>query len=80
MTLYRTLALVALCALTAACGSSREQLAQRNSERCAARGLAPNSDAFNQCVTGLETERDSRMESRRLEMMERSGVPPSAMR
>ncbi len=82
--MYRTaprfLLLAALCALAAGCLSSRDQVAQRNNERCAARGFQPNTDRFSECLVALDSERDARMESRRRDMMERSNVPPAAMR
>jgi hypothetical protein len=76
----RSMILLALTGFLAGCASSAEQLAQRNNERCAARGLQPDTDAFSDCVVALETERNVRMESRRRDMMERSNVPPAATR
>jgi hypothetical protein len=77
---HQPIILLMLAALLAGCASSAEQLAQRNNERCAARGLQPNTDAFSDCVVALETERTVRMESRRRDMMERSNIPPAATR
>ena len=77
--LLRPFILLALGALVAGC-SSPQQLAQRNTDRCAARGLQPGTDAFNDCVVALETERDVRTRSRHREMMERSNVPAAATR
>jgi hypothetical protein len=76
----RFIILLALAGLVANCASSAEQLAQRNNERCAARGLQPNTDAFSDCVVALDSQRDQRMESRRRDMMERSAIPGSAIR
>ena len=80
MNKIRCITLLALAVLLAACASSPEQVAQRQNERCAARGLQPNTDAFNECVAALDNERDRRMESRRRDMIERSNVPPAASR
>jgi hypothetical protein len=74
-TLPRLLLASGLCLLAAGCFSTAEQLAQRNSERCAARGHQPNTKLFNDCLAQLETERDLRTEARRREMVERSAVP-----
>jgi hypothetical protein len=60
--------------------SSREQLAQRNQERCEARGYQPKTDAYDDCVVRLESERDVRTESRRLEMLEKSSNPTTGGR
>jgi hypothetical protein len=78
--LCRSVVLLALAGLAAGCGSSRERLAQRDQEQCAARGLKPNTDAFSDCILALESQRDQRMESRRRDMMERSAIPGSAIR
>jgi len=72
----RPILLLALTALVAGCASSAEQLAQRNNERCAARGLQPNTDAFADCVTRLDNERDVRMQSRHRDLLEKTTVPP----
>ena len=57
--------------------ASTEQLAQRNNERCAARGFQPNTDAFNNCLLQLESERELRMDTRRRELNERTYIPPT---
>lgn len=80
MTLFRALVLTAVCALATGCLSSREQTAQNDNDRCAARGLQPNTDRFSDCLLGLQTERDVRKESRRRDMMERSNMPAAATR
>ena len=77
---YPTLPVLILGALLANCAMSAEQRAQRDNERCAARGLQPNTDAFSNCLTALETERQTRSDTRHREMMERSNVPPAATR
>jgi hypothetical protein len=76
----RIIALTAVCLLTAGCLSSREQVTQRDQDRCVARGYQPGTDAHADCVTRLESDRDTRMETRRREMMERSNVPAAATR
>ena len=59
------------------CCSSMARLAQNDSDRCAARGLQPGTDAFSDCVARLETERKVRAESRYRDMVvERTAVPP----
>ena len=70
----RPVLVLLLSAMAAGC-SSTERLAQRNNERCEARGYQPKTDAFNDCVVRLESEREVRVESRRLEMLEKSSNP-----
>ena len=72
----RTILLLALSAALAGCASSSERIAQRNNEQCAARGLAPNSDAFADCVTRLETERDARINARHRDLVTQTTAPP----
>jgi hypothetical protein len=67
--------LLLLAALAAACTSAK-QLAERNNERCVARGYTPGTDAFADCVVRIEGEGQARMERNRREMMERPGGPP----
>jgi hypothetical protein len=66
-----------LLSLLAGCTSAKD-VAARNNERCAARGLQPNSDAFAECVTQLETSRDLRMETNRRALMERPPDLPTS--
>jgi hypothetical protein len=73
----RPLLVLALCALATGCITSAEQQAQRNEERCAARGLQPNTDAFKDCMVRIDTERELRMQTRRQEMLEKSAIPSS---
>ena len=73
----RPLLVLALCALTAGCITSAEQQAQRNEERCTARGYQPNTDAFKDCMVRIDTERELRMQTRRQEMLEKSAIPSS---
>jgi hypothetical protein len=73
----RPILLLSLCALLGGClTTSPEQIAQRNNDRCTARGYQPNTKEFEECVTRLETERGLRMQSRHQEMLERSAAPP----
>jgi hypothetical protein len=70
----RSILPLALCLLVASCASTT-QLAQRDSDRCAARGYQPNTDDFKDCIVRLETERTVRTDARHREMMERSSAP-----
>jgi len=70
----RPILLLTLCLLVTGCASSA-QLAQRNEERCTARGLQPKTDAFADCILRLETESEVRKDARHREMMERSSNP-----
>lgn len=75
----KTAALVLVLALAptlAGCFTTQQSAAQRNEERCAARGLKPNTDAFSDCVVALETERDSRMQRAHRENLSRTTIPP----
>jgi hypothetical protein len=72
--LPRLILSLALSLFVAGCGSVG-QLAQRDEERCAARGLQPQTDAFTNCIVSLETERKLRMDARHREQVERSGAP-----
>ena len=73
----RSLPLLAvLAALLVGCASAKD-VAARNEERCQARGLAPKTDNYENCLRQLENERDTRMESRRREQLERPAIPPS---
>ncbi len=73
----RSFLVLALCALGTGCITSAEQQAQRNEERCAARGFQPNTDAFKDCMVRIDTERELRMQTRRQEMLEKSAIPSS---
>ena len=70
----RSILLLALGLFVAGC-SSASQLAQRDEERCAARGLQPQTDAYTNCLVSLETERKLRMDARHREQVERSAAP-----
>jgi uncharacterized protein YecT (DUF1311 family) len=63
-------------ALLAGCTSAKD-VAQHNEERCLARGHQPKTDAYQNCIAQLENERDTRMETRRRELLEQSAAPPS---
>ena len=73
----RSILLLALSVLLASCITSAEQVAQRNNERCEARGYKPGTDAFSDCVVRVESERDARTEARRREAIEKPALPPS---
>lgn len=70
------LALLLVTALTVTGCASSAQLAQRDEERCAARGYQPKTDGFADCLLRLESERSERTETRRREMLEKPYVPP----
>jgi len=64
-----------LCALATGCITTAEQQAKRNEERCVERGYQPKSDAFNDCIVRLDTERTLRMDQRHREVVEKSAMP-----
>jgi hypothetical protein len=75
--LTRSIVLLVLTTALAGClTASPEQIAQRNADRCTARGYQPNTKEFEECVTRIETERGLRMQTRHQEMLERSAAPP----
>jgi len=67
----RIIFLSALCALVAACATSPEQQAQRDDERCTARGYTPQTKQHDDCVSGLASSRDARMQRQHRELVER---------
>ena len=73
----RSILALALCALTAGCITTAEQQTKRNEERCVERGYQPKSDAFNDCVVRIETDRTVRMDQRHREAVEKSAIPSS---
>jgi hypothetical protein len=77
---YRSILALALGALVTGCITTAEQQAQRNEERCAARGYQPKTDPFNDCVVRMESERSGRMESNRRYQLEKSDNPTTANR
>jgi hypothetical protein len=73
----RPILALTLCALVAGCITTAEQQAKRNEERCVERGYQPKSDAFNDCIVRLDTERTVRMDQRHREAVEKSAIPSS---
>ena len=73
----RPILALTLCALVAGCITTAEQQAKRNEERCVERGYQPKSDAFNDCIVRLDTERTVRMDQRHREAIEKSAIPSS---
>ena len=71
---YRPFLLLSLTLLVAGCASA-EQLAQRDNERCTARGLQPETKDFNDCLAQLENERVARRDARHREQIEKSANP-----
>ena len=67
--LFLTLGALAGC-------TSSAQVVQSYETRCEARGLEPGSQAFKECVARFDTERSVRMESRRMEMLDKTTAPP----
>jgi hypothetical protein len=70
----RPILALTLCALAAGCITTAEQQAKRNEERCVERGYQPKSDAFNDCIVRLDTERTVQ---RHREAVEKSAIPSS---
>jgi hypothetical protein len=70
-TFSRLIFLAMLCGLVAACATSPEQQAARDDERCTARGYKPQTKEHDTCVAGLVSSRDSRMQQRHRELVER---------
>jgi len=69
-TFCRSIVVLVLSALIAACAMTAEQQAARDDERCTARGLQPQSKAHDDCVTGLQASRDSRSQQRHRDLVE----------
>jgi hypothetical protein len=72
----RATLLLAVSLLVAGCATSPEQLAKRDSDRCAARGLQPTTKAHDDCLTGLESQRDARTRARHKELVEQRAPTP----
>lgn len=70
----RLLLLPVVALLLAGCWTTG-QLAQRDSERCVARGYRPDTPDFKKCLVEVETERQTKMDARHREMLERSAIP-----
>ena len=60
-----------LCGLVAACATSPEQQAARDDERCTARGYKPQTKQHDDCVSGLASSRDARLQRQHRELVER---------
>ena len=75
MSFRRPILLLTLSVLVAGCATSPEQQAQRDNERCAARGLQSNTKAHDDCVNALVSQRDARMNARHRELVERPATP-----
>ena len=71
---------LALGILVTGCITTAEQQAQRNEERCVARGYQPKTDEFKDCVVRIETERSQRMESNRRQLLEKPDNPTTGNR
>jgi uncharacterized protein YecT (DUF1311 family) len=67
----RTILVLTLSVLVASCAATAEQQAKRDGDRCAARGLTPDSKAHDDCLTQVERARDARLQSRHRELVER---------
>jgi uncharacterized protein YecT (DUF1311 family) len=72
----RFICMAVVCALAAACAVTAEQQAQRDNERCSARGLQPESKAHDDCVSALANQRDARMQRGHRELVERPAPTP----
>jgi hypothetical protein len=70
----RLILIVSLALLAAGCASTK-QLAERDNERCAARGFQPNTDAFSNCLVQLDSERDARKDANRRALLEKPDIP-----
>jgi hypothetical protein len=62
--------------LVAACAMSPEKQAQNDEQRCTARGLKPTTKEHDDCVSGLTSSRDARMQQRHRELVERPAPTP----
>ena len=67
----RLIFLSALCGLVAACATSPEQQAATRRKRCTARGYKPQTKEHDECVIGLASSRDARMQRQHRELVER---------
>jgi hypothetical protein len=76
----RSILALALGIFVTGCITTAEQQAQRNEERCVARGYQPKTDAFNDCVVRIESERGQRMESNRRQLLEKPDNPTTSNR
>jgi hypothetical protein len=69
-TFCRAILVLVLTGLVAACAMTAEQQAQRDDERCTARGLQPTTKAHDDCVLGLRGQRDVREQQRHRDLVE----------
>jgi hypothetical protein len=76
MTIGRTVLLLTLSGLMAACALTAEQQAKRDSDQCVARGLQPGSQGHDDCLTRIASARDARLQARHRELVERPVLPP----
>jgi uncharacterized protein YecT (DUF1311 family) len=60
-----------LSLLVASCATTPEQQAQRDSDRCTARGLQPSSKQHDDCLSQIANNRDARMQAGHRELVER---------
>jgi hypothetical protein len=72
---FRPSILLLAAGLALAGCTSAAQLAERDNERCAARGFTPKTDLYDNCLLQLESDRSVRTEQRRREMMEKPFDP-----
>jgi hypothetical protein len=74
----RSIVVLALGPLVTGClTTSPEQQAKLNEERCLNRGYKPGTDGFSDCVVRVDSERDTRLQARHREAVEKSGIPSS---
>jgi hypothetical protein len=75
-TFYRSIVVLTLTGLVAACAMTAEQQAARDDERCTARGLQPTSKGHDDCVSGLQRQRDTRLQQRHQDLVEQRAPTP----
>jgi hypothetical protein len=75
-TFCRSIVVLVLSALIAACAMTAEQQTARDDERCTARGLQPQSKAHDDCVLGLRASRDTREQQRHRDLVEQRAPTP----
>jgi hypothetical protein len=69
--LSRLILLSTLCALVAGCTTSPEQQTARDEQRCTERGYKPQTKEHDNCVVGLASSRDVRMQRTHRGLVER---------
>jgi hypothetical protein len=75
-TFCRSIVVLTLTGLVAACAMTAEQQTARDDERCTARGLQPQSKAHDDCVLGLRASRDTREQQRHRDLVEQRAPTP----